>query len=61
MYFENLTPVPFDLDVIDPAGMDERELMRLNAFHADVYQRVAPLLEPEEQAWLKEATRPISR
>ena len=61
MYFENLTPVPFDLDVIDPAGMDERELMRLNAFHADVYQRLAPLLEPEEQAWLKEATRPISR
>ena len=61
MYFENLTPVPFDLDVIDPAQMDEREIRRLNAFHADVYRRVAPLLEANERAWLKEATRPVSR
>ena len=59
MYFENLTFVPFDLELIDPAAMDERERRRLNEFHREVCEKVAPLLSPEERAWLKEATRPI--
>ena len=59
MYFENLTFVPFDLEVIDPEQMDEREKRRLNDFHAQVYERVSPYLEPEEAAWLREATRPV--
>ena len=59
MYFENLTFVPFDLDVIDPAQMTKTELMRLNAFHKEVYEKVSPLLDAEEAAWLKEATREI--
>ncbi len=59
MYFENLTFVPFDLDCIDPAQMDRRELGRLNDFHAQVYEKVSPYLEPEEASWLKEATRAI--
>lgn len=59
MYFENLTFVPFDLDVIDPDQMDRTDIWRLNEFHAQVYEKVAPLLEPEEAEWLREATRPI--
>ncbi len=59
MYFENLTFVPFDLDVIDPAQMDESERRYLNQFHAEVYEKVSPELNEEEAAWLKEATRPI--
>ena len=59
MYFENLTFVPFDLEVIDPAQMDASERRRLNDFHAQVYAKVSPYLEAEEAAWLKEATRPI--
>ena len=59
MYFENLTLVPFDLDAIDPAQMDGREKQRLNDFHREVYEKVAPLLTEEEAAWLREATRPV--
>ncbi len=59
MVFENLTFVPFDLEVIDPAQMDRSEIRKLNAFHAQVYEKVSPWLEAEEAAWLKEATRPI--
>ncbi|MBR4691200.1 MAG: aminopeptidase P family protein [Oscillospiraceae bacterium] len=59
MYFENLTLVPFDLDAIDPAQMDDREKQRLNDFHREVIEKVAPLLTEEEAAWLREATRPI--
>ncbi len=59
MYFENLTLVPFDLDAIDPAQMDDREKQRLNDFHREVFEKVAPLLTEEEAAWLREATRPI--
>jgi Xaa-Pro aminopeptidase len=59
MYFENLTFVPFDLDCIDPAQMDRSEIIKLNDFHAQVYEKVSPHLEPEEASWLKEATRAI--
>ena len=59
MYFENLTFVPFDLEAIDPEQMDRSEIRRLNDFHARVYEKVSPHLEPEEAAWLKEATRAI--
>ena len=59
MYFENLTYVPFDLECIDPERMDRSEIRKLNEFHARVYEKVAPYLEAEEAAWLKEATRAI--
>lgn len=59
MYFENLTFVPFDLEVLDAQQMDSRERGYLNAYHAEVYEKVAPLLNGEETAWLKEATRPV--
>jgi len=59
MYFENLTFVPFDLEVLDAQQMDSRERGYLNAYHAEVYEKVAPLLNGEEAAWLKEATRPV--
>lgn len=59
MYFENITYVPFDLDGIDIGQMTEAERRRLNEYHAKVYEVVAPLLEEEERAWLKEATREV--
>lgn len=59
MYFENITYVPFDLDGIDIGQMTETERRRLNEYHAKVYEVVAPLLEEEERAWLKEATREV--
>ena len=59
MYFENLTFVPIDLDAIIPEQMSDREKKRLNAYHASVYEVIAPYLSEEEQLWLKEYTRAI--
>lgn len=59
MCFEHLTMVPFDLDGVVPEQMSERERELLNQYHAEVYEKIAPYLEKEEQEWLKEATRAI--
>ncbi len=59
MCFENLTMAPFDLDGIVPEQMSERERALLNAYHAQVYEKISPYLEPREREWLKEATRKI--
>ncbi len=59
MYFENLTYVPIDLDAVDPDAMNETEKGWLNAYHAMVYETMAPLLDEEDRAWLKDATRAI--
>ena len=59
MYFENLTYVPIDLDAVDPDAMNETEKGWLNAYHAMVYETMAPLLDEEDRAWLKDATRAV--
>ena len=59
MCFEHLTMVPFDLEAVDPEQMNRDERVLLNAYHADVYEKISPYLEEEEREWLKEATRAI--
>ena len=59
LYFENLTFVPIDLDVIEPGQMNETEKGFLNAYHKEVYEKISPLLTKEEAEWLKEYTREI--
>ncbi|MBQ6582956.1 MAG: aminopeptidase P family protein [Mogibacterium sp.] len=58
--FEPLTMVPFDREAIDPSLMTGPELAWLNAYHQEVYEKVAPFLNEEERAWLAEATAPIA-
>jgi Xaa-Pro aminopeptidase len=57
--FEELTYVPIDLDALAPEQMSQKERDWLNAYHAMVYEKVAPLLTPEEADWLKVYTRAI--
>ena len=59
MYFETITFAPIDLDGIDPEEMSRDEREWLNSYHKDVYEKIGPHLTAEEQAWLKEYTRPI--
>ena len=61
MYLEPLTMAPFDRDAIDTSLLTERELAQLNDYHRQVYATVSPLLDAEEQAWLAEATAPLTR
>ena len=61
MYLEPLTMAPFDRDAIDTSLLTEGELAQLNDYHRQVYATVSPLLDAEEQAWLAEATAPLTR
>lgn len=57
--FETLTFVPIDLDAVEPELMTERERRLLNAYHAQVWEKIAPSLREEEREWLKRYTREI--
>lgn len=59
MHFETLTFVPIDREALDKKYMSESDVERLNAYHAEVYKRIAPHLTKEEAAWLKEVTMPL--
>ena len=41
--------------------MEERDIALLNAYHAQVYEKIAPHLSAEEAEWLKEVTKPVTK
>ncbi len=57
--FETLTLVPFDRRLIDPALLTQDELAWLNAYHAEVRRKIAPLLKGADRSWMREATSRI--
>ncbi len=56
---EPLTLAPFDRDTIDPSLLSDRELAQLNAYHARVYEALAPHLDAETRVWLRGVTAPM--
>ena len=59
--FEPLTLCPIAKEAIAAELMTDEELAWFNEYHQIVYDRLCPLLAPEEQAWIKEATSPLKR
>ena len=59
--FEPLTLAPFDPKAILPELLTEPEVSWLNAYHARVYDTLAPHLDEEVNRWLKTQTLPIKR
>lgn len=59
MCFEPLTCAPIDLDAVIPEQMTAKQREYLNNYHAFVYEKLAPLMDEAERAWLKDATRAI--
>ncbi|MBB5372779.1 aminopeptidase P family protein [Acidocella aromatica] len=57
--FETVTLVPFDRALIEPALLSPEALDWLNAYHAQVYEALAPQLDDTTRAWAKAATAPI--
>ena len=57
--FETLTYAPLDLRLIETSELTDSENNWLNAYHQEVYAKLAPLLEPETAQWLAGATRSI--
>lgn len=59
MGFETLTFAPIERSLVDTSLMSEAELAWLNAYHADVFAKISPLVEGEALAWLEKATAEI--
>lgn len=57
--FETLTDCPFEREAILPELLTEPERSWLNAYHRQVYETLAPLLEPDVRKWLAEQTAPL--
>ncbi|HEY9907768.1 MAG TPA: aminopeptidase P family protein [Thermosynechococcaceae cyanobacterium] len=55
--FESLTYIPFDRRLIDLTKLDDRQRQWLAQYHQTVVEKLSPLLEAEEVAWLEEACR----
>jgi Xaa-Pro aminopeptidase len=58
--FETLTLAPFDRRLIEPSLLDAQERAWLDAYHAEVYEALAPLLPDEDRSWLQQATAPVA-
>ncbi|MEM1409918.1 MAG: aminopeptidase P family protein [Pseudomonadota bacterium] len=54
MGFENLTWVPFERELIEFDRLSPREQRWLDDYHAQVLEKIGPLVSEEELAWLKE-------
>ncbi len=57
--FDPLTLVPIDRDAINPKLLSEEDKDQLNAYHARVYETLAPYMDDDEKTWLKDYTRPV--
>jgi len=57
--FETLTLAPFELEAIDFGLLSKKEVEWLNCYHEAVYEGLAPHLDDDEKAWLREETRKV--
>lgn len=57
--FETLSLCPIDTRCLDLTLLRPDEIAWLNAYHAEVWQRVSPLVDGDALAWLKLRTAPI--
>ena len=57
--FEPLTLFPYDLQLIDRTMLTDEEVAQINDYHRMVRERITPLLNADEAAWLADKTREI--
>ena len=59
--FEFLTYVPIDREPLDTKLMTDEDVVFLNEYHAQVYEKISPYLNGEEKEWLRQATQPVKK
>ena len=59
--FNTVSLAPLDRRLIVADMLSDDEVAWLNEYHSRVYQEIAPHLDQDEKAWLREATQPITR
>lgn len=57
--FETLTLFPVDVKLIDLEMLIKVEIDWLNAYHQEVYDKIAPRLDETERKWLKNKTKAV--
>ena len=57
--FETLTFVPIDTAPIERGLLTADEIAWLDGYHAEVREKIGPLVDPDTRDWLDEATRPL--
>jgi Xaa-Pro aminopeptidase len=58
--FEPLTLYPYDLELIDLSMLTPKEVAQINDYHRIVRERITPLLNADEAAWLANKTRELN-
>ena len=61
LQMESLTLCPIDLSPVDFSMLQTEEIEWLNDYHRDVFDKLSPYLEGDDQEWLREATRPVDK
>ena len=59
MGFETLTLAPIDLRLVERALLSDEETAWLNAYHAEVREKLTPQVDTPTAAWLRDATRAV--
>ncbi len=57
--FDMLTWVPIDREALDIKYLSGEDVERIDRYHAQVYEKIAPYLAEEEKEWLRKATKPL--
>jgi len=57
--FETLTLCPYERSLIDLSMLDDEEIRWINSYHREVFSRLSPHLNGEEQEWLRKETLEI--
>ncbi|CAN7723213.1 aminopeptidase P family protein [Bosea sp. LjRoot9] len=57
--FETITWAPYERALIDVKLLDAGEIAWIDAYHAKVWSKIAPLVEGEAKAWLEKACLPL--
>ena len=57
--FDTLSLCYIEKQLIDISLLTDDEIRWLNAYHAQVFEKLSPHLDPEEVKWLAEKTSPV--
>lgn len=58
--FENLTFCPINTDLIEPSLLPHYHIDWINSYHAEVVEKLSPLLNDNERTWLEHECRPLT-
>jgi len=57
--FETITYFPIDTTLIERSLLSQEEVSWLNDYHADVHDKIVPMLKEPYKAWMVEKCKPI--